>query len=125
MEMYPPMDGTPSPSQSGLSKFPQKSDADCFASYSDMVDKGTYECYRCSTPARGANFTEFFEHPAGRPSGVVRFSCGCDGAESFGISPSAVFPQWRIISEVAPGIFKVAKRSRQEREELASGETAR
>ncbi len=126
MELYPDPAGTTTRrSSSARSSVPFKSDESCFPKEADQRTARTFDCYACAKPALGANFQEFFAYPSGKTAGVVRFSCGCDGASSFGIGAASVFPQWRIIAETAPGTFKVVKRTKPEREALINGEPAR
>lgn len=126
MEFYPDPAGIVTPVRSSArSSIPFDSDENCFPKEADQRTAATFDCYRCSKPAVGANFQEFFSYPSGKTAGVVQFSCGCDGTSSFGIGASTVFPQWRIVAETATGTFKVVKRTKPEREELISGDTTR
>ena len=127
-DSYPDPDGTPRRASVRF-KVPFISDETCFVAESDARDDTTFECHGCGAVAIGANFQEFFAHPTGQTAGTVQFSCGCDGASSFGISSASIFPQWRIVAEISPGVFKIVKRTKQERERLirgeATGETGR
>lgn len=126
MELYPDPAGTTARRSSSVrSREPFISDESCFPKEADQFTARTFDCHRCAKPAVGANFQEFFSYPSGKVAGVVQFSCGCDGASSFGIGAASVFPQWRIIAETAPGTFKVVKRTKSEREALINGDTAR
>jgi hypothetical protein len=103
---------------------PLKSDASCFVAEADRSGPSLYPCYLCGSNAKGATFREFFSHPSSKTSGVVQFSCGCDGQTSFGISVQNVFPQWRILTELAPGVYKIVKKTKVEREQEFRGESA-
>jgi hypothetical protein len=100
-----------------------KSDASYFVVYADPSSdlNPVVLCADCEKRAVGANFEEFFSGgPSGRPSGIVKFSCGCafDGKQNFAISATSLFPQWRLISEVKPGVWRIVKTSKDEREKL-------
>jgi hypothetical protein len=108
-----------SPTTKGKDVF--SSDSSCFVPWADAKTTVKPICAGCGQDAVGGNFIEAFSGgPAGRPSGIVRFSCGCDGARYFAISVSTLFPQWRLISEPSPGTWRVVKTTRAEREKLCT-----
>ena len=98
-----------------------RSDASCFAVYADPPADANpvVECADCGKRAIGANFQEFLSGGfSGRPSGIVRFSCGCalERGTGFAISAATLFPQWRLVSEVSAGTWRIVKTTKEERE---------
>lgn len=110
-------DGSLRLSQATDAKRPFRSDSSCFVPHADYRDGGPVpRCHRCGNESRGANFRETESgYPTGRVSGIVEFSDGCDGREQYAIRTETRGVTWRIISEIAPGVYRVVKRNEREK----------
>ena len=99
---------------------PFRSDASSWVSYADYRDPGPAPgCYRCGKESVGANFREMASgYPSGRVSGIVEFSCGCDGRGQYAIRTETRSATWRVVSEIEPGVYRVVKRNDREKTEL-------
>ena len=109
-------DGSRLPSRP-TSRVPFQSDASCWVSHADYRPEGDLPgCYRCGAVSAGANFREFEgRYPAGRVSGIVEFTCGCDGRRQYAIRAETWGATWRIVSELEPGVVRVVKRNEREK----------
>jgi hypothetical protein len=97
-------------------KKPFTSDSSCFAPYADAKIAPAPECAKCGRPSVGANFREFYSpYPAGRISGTAEFSCGCDGNGIYAIHSSNISPQWRLVSQIESGVWRIVKRTSEEK----------
>lgn len=101
-------------------KQPFRSDAACFVAYADKP--GMAPICECGKPAVGGVFQEFDSgYPMGQVTGTARFDCGCIGTEIYSISQ---FAGWDLFNKLGPGLYRVRKRTPQERIKEVTRENA-
>lgn len=116
------IDGSQRLSPATNAKQPFRSDSSSYVPYADYRDPSPIPgCYRCGKESVGANFREMESgYPSGRPTGIVEFSCGCDGRRQYAIRTETRGATWRTISEIAPGVFRVVKRNERQKLDLTT-----
>ena len=105
-----------------VTDLPKKSDRGCFVARADAKPTPLElvpPCHFCGDPSRGGTFIEFDASLFGRAIGVVRFSCGCDGATGFGVMSEHLAPSWKILASIAPGLYRLRKLTEAEQEAAA------
>lgn len=102
---------------------PKRSDASCWAPRADkhMPDALLPICADCGVKKSvGGNFVSFEASFVGQQIGVVRFTCGCTGEKSFMLMSKHIFPGWKIIRVMAPGVLKLKRLTEEEQNEECS-----
>lgn len=102
---------------------PLRSDASCFSPISDR--KGVKpQCSKCGSESVGATFTEMDSgYPIGQVTGTAEFSCGCDGKKVFSIMSTNI-DQWSLYRQISPGVFRLKKKTPEQRAKQVADEKA-
>lgn len=102
----------PAPKRSAVTPF--RSDESCFSPLADRKAPKP-SCAKCGGESLGGTFTEMDSgYPLGQVTGTAEFSCGCDGKTVFSIMSDNI-DQWFLFRQLSPGVFRVKKKTEQQR----------
>lgn len=104
------------PSTPVTPRTPFHSDSSCFSPIADQTAPPPPICGRCGQkPSIGGAFQELDSgYPSGQITGTVEFLCEDHGQKIFQITV-ANLAQWTLFRQVAPGVYRVKKKTQAER----------
>jgi len=74
-------------------------------------------CHLCNEPSVGGTFLEFDASFSGRQTGVVQFSCATHEGGTSMLTSTHLFPGWKIVKVMSPGVYRVRRLTEAEQDE--------